>query len=201
MEEIWNLRQVHLLQGLTPLQMDEVLRIMPVASFRKNEYIFMAGDEADALYVVQLGTVKVAYVDLNGEEKILDIFQAGDIFGYLFLGRYRQRIGNAQALSDVVLCRLTEVDFINLIQRFPVIALNFIRQQSDEYRETNTVSLRTGTSTSFEQNNAFAEGASRLRGMFMLRSFEQMFRLLFLQHTRVDAVITRWQSKMSDIGQ
>lgn len=136
MEEIWNLRQVHLLQGLTPLQMDEVLRIMPVASFRKNEYIFMAGDEADALYVVQLGTVKVAYVDLNGEEKILDIFQAGDIFGYLFLGRYRQRIGNAQALSDVVLCRLTEVDFINLIQRFPVIALNFIRQQSDEYRET-----------------------------------------------------------------
>jgi len=136
MEEIWNLRQVHLLQGLTPPQMDEVLRIMPVTSFRKNEYIFMAGDDADALYVVQVGTVKVAYVDLNGEEKILSIFQTGDIFGHLFLGKYRKRIGNAQALSDVVLCRLTETDFVNLIQRFPLIALNFIRHQADEHRES-----------------------------------------------------------------
>lgn len=136
MQEIWNLRNAHLFKGLSPAQMDDVVKSMPVRSFRKNEYIFMAGDDADALYVVQVGTVKVAYVDLNGEEKILDIFQAGDIFGYLFLGKYRQRIGNAQALGDVVLCRLTEVDFINLIQRFPQIALNFIRQQADEYRET-----------------------------------------------------------------
>ncbi|MBK8027229.1 MAG: Crp/Fnr family transcriptional regulator [Chloroflexi bacterium] len=136
MEEIWNLRNAHLFRGLTPAQMDEVLKTMPVRSYRRHEYIFMAGDEADALYIVQLGTVKVGYVDLNGEEKILDIFQAGDIFGYLFLGKYRQRIGNAQAMADVVLCRLTEVDFIQLIQKFPLIALNFIRQQADEYRET-----------------------------------------------------------------
>jgi CRP/FNR family transcriptional regulator len=136
MEQVWNLRNANLFQGLSPAQMNDIVKLLPVKNYRKHEYIFMAGDEADALYVVQLGTVKVAYVDLNGEEKILDIFQAGDIFGYLFLGKYRQRIGNAQALSDVVLCRLTEVDFINLIQRFPVIALNFIRQQADEYRET-----------------------------------------------------------------
>lgn len=136
MEEIWNLRHVNLFQGLTSTQMEDVLRIMPVASFRKGEYIFMAGDDADALYVVQVGTVKVAYVDLSGEEKILSIFQTGDIFGHLFLGKYRKRIGNAQALSDVVLCRLTEIDFINLIQRFPLIAFNFIRHQADEHRES-----------------------------------------------------------------
>lgn len=136
MEEIWNLRNARLFQGLTPSQMDEVLNIIPVMSFRKNEYIFMAGDDADALYVVQVGTVKVAYVDMNGEEKILNIFQTGDIFGHLFLGKYRKRIGNALALSDVILCRLIEIDFISLVQRFPMIALNFIRHQADEHRET-----------------------------------------------------------------
>lgn len=94
MEELWSLRRVQLFQGLSPAQMDEVLRIMPVASYRKNEYIFMAGDDADALFIVQVGTVKVAYVDLNGEEKILSIFQTGDLFGHLFLGKYRKRIGN-----------------------------------------------------------------------------------------------------------
>jgi CRP/FNR family transcriptional regulator len=136
MEEIWSLHNVQLFQGLTPAQMDEVLQIMPISSYRKGEFIFMAGDEADALYVVQVGTVKVAYVDLNGEEKILNIFQTGDIFGHLFLGKYRQRIGNAQALTDVIVCRLTEPDLIALIQRFPTIAVNFIRHQANEHRET-----------------------------------------------------------------
>lgn len=136
MEELWSLRRVQLFRGLSPAQMDEVLRIMPVTSYRKNEYIFMAGDDADALFIVQVGTVKVAYVDLNGEEKILSIFQTGDLFGHLFLGKYRKRIGNAQALSDVVLCRLTEIDFINLVQRFPLIAINFIRHQANEHRES-----------------------------------------------------------------
>lgn len=136
MEEIWNLRDVHLFQGLTPTQRDEILKTMPVTSYHKNEFVFMAGDTADCLYVVQVGTVKVSYVDLNGEEKILNVFQSGDIFGNLFLGKYRHRIGNAQALSDSILCRLTELDFINLVQRFPRIALNFIQHQADEHRET-----------------------------------------------------------------
>lgn len=136
MEEIWNLRNVHLFQGLGPGEMDEILKMMPVTSHRKDEFIFMAGDPADCVYIVQLGTVKVSYVDLNGEEKILNIFQSGDMFGNLFLGKYRQRIGNAQAISDVVVCRLTETDFVNLTQQFPQIALNCIRHQADEHRET-----------------------------------------------------------------
>ena len=136
MEEIWNLRNVNLFKGLVPAQMDEVISTMPVASYRKNEFIFMAGDDADCLYIVQVGTVKVSYVDLNGEEKIINIFQSGDMFGNLFLGKYRQRIGNAEALGDTVLCRLTEIDFVNLVQRFPSISLNFIRHQADEHRET-----------------------------------------------------------------
>ncbi|MGJ3241276.1 MAG: Crp/Fnr family transcriptional regulator [Anaerolineae bacterium] len=136
MEEIWNLRNVRLFNGLDALEMDEVLKTMPVSSYRKNEFVFMAGDIADCVYIVQVGTVKVSYVDLNGEEKILNIFQSGDMFGNLFLGKYRQRIGNAEALADVIVCRLTEADFVTLVQQFPMIALNFIRHQADEHRET-----------------------------------------------------------------
>lgn len=136
MQEIWNLRNVHLFDGLTPAQMDEILRIMPVRSYRKDEYLFLAGDVAGCLYILQVGMVKISFIDGNGDEKILNIFQAGDIFGDLFLGKYRFRIGQAQALSDVVVCRLNETDFLNLIQRFPTVALNFIRHQADSHRET-----------------------------------------------------------------
>ncbi|MBZ0277754.1 MAG: Crp/Fnr family transcriptional regulator [Anaerolineae bacterium] len=136
MDEIWNLRHVDLFQGLSAAQMDDMLKTMPMANYRKHEFIFMAGDTADCVYLVQAGTIKVSYVDLNGEEKILNIFQQGDVFGDLFLGKYRLRIGNAQALEDAVVCRLTEADFVGLVQRFPLVALNFIRHQADEHRET-----------------------------------------------------------------
>ncbi len=73
MEEIWNLRNINLFHGITPVQMDEVLTAMPVTSYREHEFVFMAGDDADCVYIVQVGTVKVSYIDLNGEEKILNI--------------------------------------------------------------------------------------------------------------------------------
>jgi len=134
--EIWNLRDAKLFQGLSSDELEQMLELMPTYSYRQGEFIFYAGDIADSLFVLQTGTVKVAYITLNGDEKILNIFRSGDVFGELFLGKYRHRIGEAQALEDVVVCKLCEEDFLNLIQRFPRVALNFIRHLADEQRET-----------------------------------------------------------------
>ncbi len=104
--------------------------------YRAGEILFHTGDIADSLYLIQVGLVKVSYISLNGDEKILSIFHPGDIFGELFLGQYKHRIGEAQALDDVVVCRLTKHHFLMLVQRFPQISLNFIGHLADGYRET-----------------------------------------------------------------
>jgi CRP/FNR family cyclic AMP-dependent transcriptional regulator len=134
--EIWNLRDARLFGDLEPDELEKVLAVMPVHSYRQGEYIFFAGEAADSLFVLQVGTVKVSYVTLNGDEKILNIFQPGDVFGQLFLGKYRHRIGEAQALEDVVVGKLCEETFLGLIQQVPRIALNFIKHLADEQRET-----------------------------------------------------------------
>ena len=136
MDELWNMRGINLFNGLTRDEIEEVLRLAPPKSYRKGEYIFYAGDAADALFLLQLGTVKISYVTLNGDEKILNVFRPGDIFGELFLGKYRHRVGEAQALDDVIVCRICEETFLSLTQRFPKIALNFIRHLADSQRET-----------------------------------------------------------------
>lgn len=136
MDELWNMRGINLFDGLTGDQIEEVLQLAPPKSYRKGEYIFFAGDDADALFLLQLGTVKVSYITLNGDEKVLNIFRPGDIFGELFLGKYRHRVGEAQALDDVIVCRICEETFLSLTQRFPQIALNFIRHLADSQRET-----------------------------------------------------------------
>jgi len=130
------MRGINLFEGLTSEQIEEVLELAPPRSYRKGEYIFFTGDAADALYILELGTVKVSYVTLNGDEKVLNIFQPGDIFGELFLGKYRRRVGEAQALDDVIVCKMSEDTFLSLIQHVPQIALNFIRHLADSQRET-----------------------------------------------------------------
>lgn len=136
MQTSWSLRNINLFNGLTNEQMSQILEQVSVESYRHDEYIFQAGEEADCLFILQLGSVKLSYINLNGDEKVLGILQAGDIFGDLFLGRFRSRIGFAQALDDVVVCRLLEDDFLTLIQQFPSLALNFIRHQANEHRQT-----------------------------------------------------------------
>nr|MBN1228738.1 Crp/Fnr family transcriptional regulator [Anaerolineae bacterium] len=136
MEEFWNMRGINLFSNLSSEQIEEVLKLAPPTSYRKGEFIFLAGDAADALYILQLGTVKVSYIALNGDEKVLNIFRPGDIFGELFLGKYRHRIGEAQALDDVIVFKMCEETFLSLTQRLPQVALNFIRHLADSQRET-----------------------------------------------------------------
>lgn len=135
MEAMWRLQHVNLLHDLSPAELAEALDIMPISRYRQGEYLFHARDMADCLYILQTGLVKVCYVSLNGDEKILRIFQPGDIFGELFLGKYHHRVGEAQALDDVVVCKLTKDHFLKLVERFPKISLNFIGHLADGYRE------------------------------------------------------------------
>ena len=135
MDELWNMRGINLFDGRSEDEIEEVLKLAPHKSYHKGEFIFYAGDAADALFLLQLGTVKVSYVTLNGDEKILNVFRPGDIFGELFLGKYRLRVGEAQALDDVIVCTMCEDTFLSLTQRFPRIALNFIRHLADSQRE------------------------------------------------------------------
>jgi CRP-like cAMP-binding protein len=135
-QDIWNLRSVNLFDGIPDTELRDIIEMMPVEQFSAGGYIFRTGDHADCLFVLQMGLVKVSYVTLNGDEKILHIFKSGDIFGDLFLGKYHSRIGMAVAMDDVIICRLQKDDFFNLITHSPRVSFNFIQHQANEHRET-----------------------------------------------------------------
>ncbi|MCI0711111.1 MAG: cyclic nucleotide-binding domain-containing protein [Chloroflexi bacterium] len=91
----------------------------PVLIFYPGEHLFRDGDLGDYLFLVREGTVKISYFTKDGQEHGLNIFSDGNVFGELFLSQRRHRIGYAKALDRVIACRLTEEDFLALIQQFP----------------------------------------------------------------------------------
>jgi CRP/FNR family transcriptional regulator len=122
--------------NLTPAEADAIRDSMMVTRYRRGETIFHAGDPADYIFLIETGMVKVSYENANGDENILMVFQSGDLFGDLFFGKYRHRVGNARALEDALIGRLSEDQLIELIRIYPSIAWSFIQHLADEHRET-----------------------------------------------------------------
>lgn len=125
-----------LFHGLNAEECAAIESALSVVIYQRSEHIFHAGDEADSLYLVLSGTIKVLYENANGDEYILMLFQTGDIFGDLFFGKYRHRIGTARALENSTLGKLSETQLMTLTQQHPRIGWNFIRHLADEQRET-----------------------------------------------------------------
>lgn len=127
------LRQTGLVDGLPA---SEIAGAMPVTRVARGGSIFHVGDSAVALFILIEGIVRVSFVNSGGDEKVISIFQSGDIFGELFLGKYRHRVGTAHAMTDAVVARLSEVSFLTLAVRYPALALGMVRHLADEQRET-----------------------------------------------------------------
>jgi CRP-like cAMP-binding protein len=117
----------------------EVERVMPfihLAYHPKGTYLFYDGDKPDGIYLLLSGSVKVTHVNPGGAEKVISIYERGDIFGELILGKYRRNLGSAIALNDIQVGKISEQNVLVLIQRDPDFAMNLIRYLADEQRET-----------------------------------------------------------------
>lgn len=71
------------------------------AHFGRNEVIFSVGDPADAMYLIELGRVKVSLLSKEGEEKIVGIYRKGEIAGEVCLCNRGPRENQAVALETV----------------------------------------------------------------------------------------------------
>ncbi|MBI1767222.1 MAG: cyclic nucleotide-binding domain-containing protein [Bacteroidetes bacterium] len=83
--------------------------------FKKDSYIFKAGDRADGIYNIYLGNVKVYRIGENGKEIVLNNVTDGDSIGFNSIvdGNY---INSAYAIDDVFCCFLKSSEVQKLIQ-------------------------------------------------------------------------------------
>lgn len=127
---------IGLLEGISIDDTQSVLGMLRTRQFVQGQYIFNTGQNATCLYLLKTGLVKVSYIAPDGDTKILDICEENDIFGELFLGDYRLRIGEAQAMSDCTAYLIKEADLYTIIHKFPQVGLNFMRHLVNSHRRT-----------------------------------------------------------------
>jgi CRP/FNR family transcriptional regulator, cyclic AMP receptor protein len=95
----------------------------------KGEYIYFEAYNHNKIYFVKEGTIKIGYIDDDGNEKVKEIIRKGELFGQFSLERDNLNGEFAQAYKDnVSICAFTIDDFERLLKNRPDLALTYSKQ-------------------------------------------------------------------------
>src|SRR5689334_25413 len=73
---------------------------------RRGDWIFLLGDPADSIYLLQKGRTKLTALGEDGQEVLHEIIGPGDIFGVTSTILGIPRTTSAQTLETTVLCEI-----------------------------------------------------------------------------------------------
>ena len=91
-----------------------------VQKYRKNRIIYAQGDEADRIFYIQSGNVKVTVVSEQGKEAVVGLLEAGQFFGEGCLHGQTVRVGTARAMQECLITSITRKAMLGAPQGTPV---------------------------------------------------------------------------------
>ena len=83
----------------------------------KRQGIFSQGDNADAVFYIQSGKVKLTVVSKTGREATIGMLSEGNFFGEGALAGQSQRMGSASAMTDCELLRIDKKAMMEALHR------------------------------------------------------------------------------------
>jgi CRP/FNR family transcriptional regulator, cyclic AMP receptor protein len=83
----------------------------------KKQTIFVQGDEADAVFYIQKGKVRLTVVSKTGKEATIGIVSDGNFFGEGSLAGQLRRMGSAAAMTDCELLRIEKKAMMAALHR------------------------------------------------------------------------------------
>jgi CRP/FNR family transcriptional regulator, cyclic AMP receptor protein len=106
--------------------LDTAARGRSIAKHRKSEIIFSQGDEANAVFYIKKGKVKVTVVSKQGKEAVVAILGIDEFVGEGCLIRQPKRLATASAMSECVTMRVDKREIQRLLRDEPTFSQMFV---------------------------------------------------------------------------
>jgi CRP-like cAMP-binding protein len=97
-----------------------------ILQFRKNQTVFAQGDEADSVFYIQQGRVKLTVLSEQGKEAVVGILEAGQFFGEGCMNGHRLRLSTTTAMEDSVVTAVSKSALLEVIHREPAMSELFM---------------------------------------------------------------------------
>ncbi|HVS81865.1 MAG TPA: DUF1003 domain-containing protein [Pyrinomonadaceae bacterium] len=112
----------------------DLLRIRDVAA---GVPLFRAGDDGDAMYLIESGRVRIAITDDDKKEITLAELAQGDFFGEMAIIDGKQRSADAIVAEAARLAVLSRDNFLRFIRNNPTVALEMLSATFGRLRRTD----------------------------------------------------------------
>jgi len=97
-----------------------------ILTIPKKQTIFSQGDNADAVFYVQKGKVRLTVVSKIGKEATIAIVSQGNFFGEGALAGQLLRMGSAAAMTDCEILRVEKKTMMEALHREPALSEMFV---------------------------------------------------------------------------
>ena len=97
-----------------------------IAKYRTSEIIFSQGDQADSVFFIDAGKVKLTVVSEQGKEAVVAVLGKGDFCGEGCLAGQPKRIATAAAMMDCEVMQLQKHAIIRVLHDEPAFSELFI---------------------------------------------------------------------------
>jgi CRP/FNR family transcriptional regulator len=94
---------------------------------RRGEWVFVLGDPADTIYLLQQGRMKITALSEDGHEVLHEIVGPGEIFGDTSTMLGIPRTTSAQALETCLVCEIHRKDFETLLSMYPELSFQLLK--------------------------------------------------------------------------
>mgnify|MGYP000209293906 CR=1 FL=1 len=117
MKSLWFFEDVNLFTILCPHQYKKYEEEHDFCSYKKNDFVYFEEDDADKIYLINSGKVKIGYITAEGEEIITSILSKGEIFGEKAILGETNRNEFAQSItSGTSICTIDTDTMIDLLR-------------------------------------------------------------------------------------
>ena len=129
-ETIAKLQKAALFQDLPESMLSALADKMTKQRLESGQVLFRKGDAGDALYIIDHGRVKIVTEDAHGGELVLNECGPGEAIGDMSLIDHEPRSASVVALSTAELLTLSRVDFLDVLNANPSVAVEIMSRLS-----------------------------------------------------------------------
>ena len=139
------LRQVPLFESLDNEAAGELCHLLESLDCKASTILFRAGDEGDAMYVIERGKVRICVRTTQGHELTLTELGRGDFFGEMALLDGQRRSADAVVAEDARVAVLSREHFLSFVRSNPNVALELLTALANRLRHTDEMLRHSAT--------------------------------------------------------
>lgn len=167
-----------------------------IQNYQKTDLIYMQEDDADLIYLIIKGKVRVYVMNSNGKEVTVDILKSGEIFGESALIPHSKRPTTVEALQDVQLIACYPKKLYPYCQQSQELMISIMQSMSKTCDYLTAMMKRSYTYNRYEKVAAFLLDQIQYdQQQEISYTHEEMASLLGLSRVTVTKVLNEFEKE------